>query len=96
MKYITCREHNAIVCGEWRTTFTYLESIAPLSLVMSYAECDAMVFDTREEIRPTIIAARRRGSTEDFDEYRESDYDSENWVIKPITEKEVFVQRLTQ
>jgi hypothetical protein len=61
---------------------------------MSYDKADAMTFDTAEEIKPTIIAARNNGTMK-HDDYRECDYQAENWIVEPVTEKELFVQRLT-
>lgn len=65
-----------------------------MSLGMSYNKTDAMIFDTKEEIKPIIIRERNKHKS-DFEEFSESDYENENWVIESITEKEVFVQRLS-
>ena len=94
MKYITCRVHTSIVNGDIRVKHTYLEAINWHSLGMSYNKTDAMVFDTEEEIKPAVITARNTGPQK-HDDYRECDYESENWIVEPITEKELFVQRLT-
>lgn len=92
MKYITYRVHTSIVCRDIRVKHTYFESFEPHSMVMSYDRTDAMIFDTEEEIKPAIINHRKT----QYDDYNDIDYKNENWIIKPITEKAVFIQRLTQ
>ena len=82
----------SIVDKEIRVKHTYFESFEPHSMVMSYDKTDAMVFDTEEEIKPAVINHR---STK-YDDYDERDYEAENWIVEPITEKELFVQRLAQ
>lgn len=92
MKYITYRVHTSIVRRDIRVKHTYFESFELHSMVMSYDRTDAMIFDTEEEIKPAIINHRKT----QYDDYNDIDYKNENWIIKPITEKAVFIQRLTQ
>jgi hypothetical protein len=58
---------------------------------MSYSKTDAMVFETEEEIKPAVINHRNNK----YDVYDETDYENEHWIVEPVTEKELFVQRLT-
>lgn len=95
MKYIACKSCYSIVCGNMQTKITYLDTVMWYGLGMSYYKRNARIFDSKEEIKAVIIKARNNNRS-DFDVYGESDYENEFWVIEPLTEKEVFVQRLTQ
>jgi len=89
MKYITYQVRYAIVRGDMQSTRTYLMQMNPYSIGMSYVRSDALIFDNEEEIKTTIVEAKNN-------DYDENDYEADNWIIEPITEKEVFVQRLTR